>query len=112
VLEKSVLLFLALMLSACATQTTVTGRVVDVHRRPVRGGVVRAYWSHPLSSHDPNAFVDRVALEQHSLDANGQFSFTAPSKPDRFEAETGTVAHWKFGELKVVSLTDNVIVVR
>jgi hypothetical protein len=42
------------------------------------------------------------------LDADGRFSFTAPSKPDRFEAESAT-AH---GELNSVSLADNVIVVR
>jgi hypothetical protein len=106
--EKSLLLTLVLALSACATQTTVTGRVVDVRRRPISGGVVRAYWSHPLSSHDPHAFVDRVAVEQHSVDSHGRFSFTAPSKPDRFEAESATAN----GELTSVSLTDNVIVVR
>jgi hypothetical protein len=103
-----VLLMLVFALSACSTQTTVTGRVVDVHGRPIRGGVVRAYWSHPLSSHNSNAFVDRVAVEQHSLDAHGRFSFTAPSKPDRFEAESATA----YGKLTSVSLIQNVIVVR
>jgi hypothetical protein len=107
-LEKSLLFAFVMALSACTTQTTVTGRVVDVHGHPIHGAVVRAYWSHPLSSHDPNAFVDRVAVEQHSVDAHGRFSFTAPSKPDRFEAESATA----YGELASVSFTDNVIVMR
>jgi hypothetical protein len=51
-------------------------------------------------------------VEQYHLDGDGRFSITAPSKPDRFEAELVTAARGKVGELNVVSLTDNVIVVR
>lgn len=108
---RTTLLLIALTLSACTNQQViVTGRVVDARGRPARFGVVRAYWSHPIPSRDPNAFVDRVAMEQHSLDSEGRFSFTAPTKPDRFEAESSDVKH--YGELNSTTVSDNMIVVR
>jgi hypothetical protein len=107
---RTTLLLVALALSACTNQqVTVTGRVVDARGRPARSGIVRAYWSHPIPSRDQNAFVDRIAIEHHSLDSEGRFSFTAPTKPDRFEAESSDVKHYG---TNATSVSDNVIVVR
>ena len=95
--------------SACATRSTVTGRVVDSRGKPVRQALVTLTLREQQST---SSRVERVYLELVQTGDNGEFSFVTTEKINelRIRAESPDLKH--SGVLQHISRTTNVVVIR
>ena len=95
---------LSLVCVGCAPQTTCTGRVVDVHGRPVPYAIVSAdsmvYKGGPETE---------GIYEVGTADKDGRFSFTFPERIQHLSASSPGLK--QRGDLRF-PLSDNVITIR
>ena len=95
--------------SACATQSTVSGRVVDSRGRPVRQALVTLTLRQQQFT--PSR-AERVYLERIQTGVDGAFSFVTTEKLSdlAIRADSPDLKH--AGVLQHISRTTNLVVIR
>jgi hypothetical protein len=95
--------------SPCATQSTVSGRVVDARGKPVRQALVTLTLR--KQQFTPSG-VERVYLERIQTGADGAFSFVTTEKLGELaiRAESPDLKH--AGVLQHISNATNLVVIR